>query len=359
MKPESPFSKLPSLSELLKHPTVQGVVERVNQTTVAQRATGFLEELQTSWKEQGRAPSIGEVAERLAHRLLGRADHSSPTVNATGVVCSRRWQAPLAEDSVRELLRFSSDYQQSSLAIMDQVATSLVKLTGAESAWVASSFEAAVSMTSRCENATIVTSPLIGLRNPSEFGYASIDTIADQIDAGADLVVVDGSGLLGGPRCGVVVGNKESVEELRRGELAGALAADTMVLAALEATLALYRTPEKAVHHIPVLQLLSAPLENLKQRCERIAPLIADCERIESAQPTELESVWLDAGDSQLSAAGWGIALQAAEGGVEKISAVFEKTNPQVIGRVEADELILDFRAIFPRWDQHLVAALE
>jgi len=359
MKPESPFSKLPSLGELLKHPTVQGVVERVNQTTIAQRAAGFWDELQAGWKEQGGMPSVGELAERLAHRLLGRSRHSTPQVNATGVLCSRRWQAPLAEAAVHELLRFASDYQQPSAALMEQVAASLVKLSGAEAAWVASSFEAAVSMTGQCEGATLVSSPLIGLLDPTEFGRGHVDTMASRLDEGADLVVVDGSGLLGGPRCGIVVGSKRFVEQIQQSELASALAAEAMVLAALEATLEIYRTPDKVIHQIPVLQLLSTPLENLQQRCERIAPLLAECEQIETAEVVARESIWLDAGSSQMSAASWAIALRPTHGSIERLTHLYEQSTPQVVGREEDGEFVLDFRAIFPRWDQQLITALD
>ena len=359
MKQDSPFSNLPSLGELLKHPSVAGVVDRVNQTTIAQRATGFLEELQASWKEQGGVPSVGELAERLAHRLLGRSHHCSPQVNATGVLCSRRWQAPLAESAVHELLRFASDYQQPSAVLMEQVAESLKKLTGAEAAWVASSFEAAVSMTGQCEGATVVTSPLIGLVDPTEFGRGHVDTIAGRLSDGADLVVVDGSGLLGGPRCGIVVGSKRFLDQIEQSELAPALGAGAMVLAALEATLEIYRAPDKVIHQIPVLQLLSTPLENLQQRCERIAPLLAECEGVASAEVVARESIWLDAGSSQMSASSWAIALRPAHGSAEQLSQRFEQATPQMVGRVEEEVFLLDFRAIFPRWDQQLVAALE
>ena len=358
MKSESPFSKLPPLSELLKHPTVQGVVERVNQTTIAQRATGFWEELQASWHEHGGMPSVGEMAERLAQRLLGRAHHSTPTVNATGVLCSHRWQAPLAEAAVHELLRFASDYQQPSAALMEQVADSLANATGAEAAWVASSFEAAISMSGRCDGANLDSSPLIGLIDPAEFGQEHVDTIADRLGGGADLVVLDGSGLLGGPRCGIVVGSKRFIEQLRQSELAPALAADAMVLAALEATLKIYRTGEHGIHQIPMLQLLSTPLENLRQRCERVAPLLAECAQIASAEATARESIWLDAGNSQLSAASWAIVLRPEQSTVERLAERFEQIAPQVVGRIEADALWLDFRAVFPRWDQHLIGAL-
>lgn len=358
MKPESPFSKLPSLSELLRHPTVQGVVQRVNQTTIAQRATGFWDELQSSWKEQGGMPSVGELAERLAQRLLGRSEHASPTVNATGVVCSRRWQAPLADAATHELLRFASDYQQPKAELMDQVSSSLTKLVGAEAAWVASSYEAAVSLTACCESSTIVTSPLLGLHDPQEFGLEHVDTLSQRIQAGADLVVIDGSGLLGGPRCGIVVGNQQSIAKIREHELVDALAADTMVLAALEATLNIYKTPEQAIHQIPILQLLSTPLENLRQRCERLAPLIAESDAVASAEVMECESVWLDTGDNSMSAKSWAIAVHGKNAGTP-LPGLLQRARPQIVGRVESEGIVLDFRAIFTRWDQHLVSALD
>ncbi len=359
MKPESPFSKLPTMGELLQHPTVQGVVQRVNQTTIAQRATGFWEELQANWQGQGPMPSMGELAQRLAQRLLGSARHSTPTINATGILCSRNWQPPLAEAAFHELLRVVSDYQGPSPARMDQVAESLVKQTGAEAAWVASSFEAAVSMTAANEDAQVVAHRFTGLLNPAEFGKQHVDTIADHLGAGADLVVLDGAGLLGGPRCGIVVGAKEQIEQLRANELAPVLAAEAMVLASLEATLEIYRSPDKVMHQIPLFQLLSAPLENLQQRCERIAPLLAECDLVSSAEAVPCDSLWLDTGDTQHACSTWAISLRTAEIAVERLAQLFDSSTPQVVGRVENNAYQLDFRAIFPRWDQQLVATLE
>ena len=121
-----------------------------------------------------------------------------------------------------------------------------------------------------------------------------------------------------------------------------------MVLAALEATLEIYRSPEKLKHQIPVLQLLATPLENLQQRCERIAPLLAECEQVASAKVVAQDSIWLDTGSSQLSSASWSIALRPAQGTPERLSHLFSQADPQVVGRVEEDILRLDFRAIFP-----------
>lgn len=359
MKPDSPFSKLPSLSELLNHPNVQAVVKRVNQTTIAQRAAGFWEELQVNWQGQGSTPSVGELAERLAKRLLGRPQTSTPLVNATGVICSTAWQAPLADAAVHEILRFAGDYQRPTSDLLGQSAASLTKLTGADSAWVANSFAAAVTLAlQQCGEATIASSPLMGLVDPAGFGRAHVDTISDRLAAGAELVVVDGSGLLGGPRCGILVGKHSCVERVMQSELAPALTADTMVLAALEATLKVYRDPDAVAHRIPVLQLLSTPLENLKQRCERIAPLLEACDLVASAEIVPHESVWLDTGDSQVADQSWAIVLRPASGSADLITSVYSRATPQVVCRAEDDAAWLDFRAVYPRWDQHLSTAL-
>ena len=132
-----------------------------------------------------------------------------------------------------------------------------------------------------------------------------------------------------------------------------------MVLASLEATLDLYRAPENVMHQIPVLQLLSAPSANLQQRCERIAPLLAECEWVAHADVTSQESVWLDAGSSRLTEQSWAIVLQAEAGQAERLSRRLDEATPQVVSRQEEGTQVLDFRAIFPRWDQHLVSALE
>ena len=90
-KSDSPLSKLPSIGELLKHPRLQGVVDRINQTTLANRASRFLEETQSFLRRRAeQVPSIHELAERFARHLLGEQRTGSAVINATGVVLGAR-----------------------------------------------------------------------------------------------------------------------------------------------------------------------------------------------------------------------------------------------------------------------------
>ena len=69
-------------------------------------------------------------------------------------------------------------------------------------------------------------------------------SVRRSVRAGAALVCFSGDKLLGGPQAGLLVGTREAVEAARRHPLARAVRIDKLSLAALEATLALYRDPD-------------------------------------------------------------------------------------------------------------------
>ena len=363
MKSDPSFPKLPSIGELLKHPAVEQIVEQVNQTTIAQRATGFLEELQASFKgpaDRGVVPSVHQLAERLARRLLGTEYGGSPIINATGVVLGERWPTPpLAEAALHAMLQSSSEYYEDEIQLSDQIAERLVDLTGAEAAWVAGSFIGAESLAAACDVGQVDTLGYVGLVDPATYGLSHVETINERLKAGGGLVLVEGAGLLGGPQCGIILGTKNAIEKIQAHSFASGMLADCLTLIALDATLNLYQAEEQPMHHIPVLQLLSAPVANLQQRCERLSPLLEACGKIESATPMQCESIWYDTKVAKISGPSWTIKLLPAEGSVQELSQQLEAASTKVVAREQQDALWLDLRSVFPRWDQQLVAAFE
>ena len=361
MKPESPFSKLPSLSELLSHPTVAQVVKRVNQTTIAQRATGFLEELQTNLRhrwEQGHVPSLGQLAERFARRLLGPAQTSLPTVNATGTILGERWQTvPLAERAIDEVVRLASEYHVGDQALAERVHNVLKELTGAEAALIVSNFRAATDMV-RNRNSRVDLARYAGILNPQEHGLSSYANLTERLRNGSDLIVADGAGLIGGPPCGIIVGKREFVEAVSHDSFAALTKPDNLTLAALAATLGIYEKGERVIHQIPLWQLLTTPLENLEQRAHRLAMLMSASERIESATPTPCEGNWCDANPEKLTGPTWAIVVKPLANAFEDVVASLQDATPQVTAKLQENEIWLDLRGVFPRWDQHLVSAL-
>jgi len=104
------------------------------------------------------------------------------------------------------------------------------------------------------------------LADLSPFGLVSEPRVADAVRHGADVVLFSGDKLLGGPQAGCLVGTSPWIGAARRNPLARALRADKMTLAALEATLALYRDPAAALREIPVLAMLTTGSAALEAR---------------------------------------------------------------------------------------------
>jgi L-seryl-tRNA(Ser) seleniumtransferase len=107
-------------------------------------------------------------------------------------------------------------------------------------------------------------------------GLPAEPTARQALEAGADVVTLSGDKLLGGPQAGIVLGRADLVERMRRNPLCRAMRCDKLTLSALEATLALYRDPERARRQIPVLAMLSENTETLARRADTLARRIRD-----------------------------------------------------------------------------------
>jgi L-seryl-tRNA(Ser) seleniumtransferase len=95
-------------------------------------------------------------------------------------------------------------------------------------------------------------------------------SIKRSVSAGAALVCCSGDKLLGGPQAGIIVGRREMVDTAAAHPLARAVRIDKLSLAALEATLILYRDPQRAWREIPALAMLAVDEDTLLGRAERL-----------------------------------------------------------------------------------------
>ena len=105
-------------------------------------------------------------------------------------------------------------------------------------------------------------------------GLASEPRVVDSPAAGAHVTCFSGDKLLGGPQCGLLVGRRDRIAACRAHPLYRALRCDKLTLAALEATLRIYRDGEPLVE-IPTLRMLSAGPDELQARSRSLAAALA------------------------------------------------------------------------------------
>jgi L-seryl-tRNA(Ser) seleniumtransferase len=164
---------------------------------------------------------------------------------------------------------------------------------------------------------------------------------ATTLRAGAQLVTASGDKLLGGPQCGLLLGDADLVERLRRHPFARALRVDKLTLAALEATLTGPPTPI-------ALALDSRP-DDLLRRATAIAAALAEHDA--------------DAVRSQAAVGGGGapgVILQSAAVALPPaIAAPLRALDPAVVGHVDRGRLLLDLIAVPGSQDDVIVEAVR
>lgn len=104
----------------------------------------------------------------------------------------------------------------------------------------------------------------------SLMGLAKEPMPQEMLNAGVNLVSFSGDKLLGGPQAGIIVGDKHWIAKLQSHPLKRALRCDKMTLAALEATLQLYRQPDSVTQHLPIFNKLSRSLDELEQQGQEL-----------------------------------------------------------------------------------------
>jgi L-seryl-tRNA(Ser) seleniumtransferase len=186
----------------------------------------------------------------------------------------------------------------------------------------------------------------------ARFGLAHEPTVAEAIADGADLVTFSGDKLLGGPQAGFIVGRKELLAKINRNPMKRALRVDKMRLAALEATLKLYRDPDRLAQRLPTVRLLARPKKEIEALARRLAPALAAAvgERFKveaTACASQIGSGALPM--ETVPSAGLAIrttAARAGGGALAALAAALRGLAVPVIGRVEERALILDLRCL-------------
>ncbi len=188
----------------------------------------------------------------------------------------------------------------------------------------------------------------------TQWGLPSEPMPQQSLAAGVGVVTFSGDKLLGGPQTGLIVGSRELIAKIKRHPLKRSLRCDKATLAALEATLRLYRDPDRLPERLPTLRMLTRTPAQMLPAANRLQPVLAAAlgPRAEvsilacksqigagSLPVDRLESLCLAIAPSQTKGKGSGTFCK-------RVADALRGLPIPVIGRIEDGQVKLDLRCL-------------
>jgi L-seryl-tRNA(Ser) seleniumtransferase len=183
----------------------------------------------------------------------------------------------------------------------------------------------------------------------SRFGLQKEPTVREAVAQGAGVVTFSGDKLLGGPQAGFIVGRRPLIAAINRNPMKRALRVDKIRLAAIEATLKLYRDPDRLAERLPTLRLLARPQAEIADQVRRLLPAVARTVGAAfSVEPCDCQSQ-IGSGALPLdtiASAGLVIRSRTGGGALDRLAAALRDLIRPVIGRITDGGLVLDLRCL-------------
>ena len=181
----------------------------------------------------------------------------------------------------------------------------------------------------------------------SRYGLRQEPTVQETVKAGVDVVTFSGDKLLGGPQAGIIVGGKEIIDRVKRNQLNRALRIDKFTLAALETVLRHYYDPEKAVHVIPTLAMLTAAPDAMERRARSLVRKVGKelkekCNISVTVTGSRVGGGALPEENLESRA----VVLEPLDRSVNGLKKSLRMNSLPVIGRIEEDRYLLDMRTV-------------
>jgi len=182
-----------------------------------------------------------------------------------------------------------------------------------------------------------------------EYGLTGELTAREAVQQNPTLVIMSGDKLLGGPQAGIILGKKDIIAKLKKHPMARALRVDKLTYSALEATLGLYRNPNKALLQIPALLMLTTDAETIRFRAETIAQQVSGV--VEQSEATVGGGAFPT---SKIPS--WSVVLN---GNAMELERRLRGGRIPVITRIIEDKVWLDIRGVLPTDDELLITLIR
>ena len=172
-------------------------------------------------------------------------------------------------------------------------------------------------------------------------------TVGDTIRSGVDVVTFSGDKVLGGPQAGILAGKKEFIGQMKRNQLLRALRCGKLTLAALEATLRLYRDEKTARRRIPTVRRLSMEQGELLARAQSLLKLLST--ELAGLADCSLKDDFSRVGGGAYPEQGLPTALVRVtprHGTADALRLRLLAGDPPLVGRMDGDAFALDVRTM-------------
>jgi L-seryl-tRNA(Ser) seleniumtransferase len=179
----------------------------------------------------------------------------------------------------------------------------------------------------------------------TRWGLAHEPTVAEAVRNGADLVTFSGDKLLGGPQAGFIVGRRDAIAPINRNPLKRALRVDKIRLAAIEATLRLYRDPDRLALHLPTLKHLGRQAAEIEAAGQRLVPAVSRA--LGGVFTVDVAPCKSQIGSGALpieTIASFALAIRGK--GLDELTKRLRLLPIPVVGRIERHALLLDLRCL-------------
>jgi len=189
----------------------------------------------------------------------------------------------------------------------------------------------------------------------ARFGLEREPLVRDSVAAGAEVICFSGDKLIGGPQSGIIVGKSAHIKAIRKNQLMRAFRVGKFTIAALEATLRLFRDPDKLTTTHPFYRMLAQPLEELARRAQAVATRVAcigDVRVEDEAAQVGSGSVPAQSMPTKV------LAIRPSSVTATELAKRLRLHRPPVFARISKDAVLLDFRTIQPGEDEIVAKAV-
>lgn len=181
----------------------------------------------------------------------------------------------------------------------------------------------------------------------SSYGLSKEPTVQDTLNKGIDVVTFSGDKLLGGPQCGIIVGAKKYIENIKYNQLLRALRVDKFTIMALESTFKAYLNTDTIKEKIPTIRMITEDNIEVKKRAQK---LNSDLKKIKSDR---LKTI-IKKCDSKVGGGAypldkidsWGVEITVDGFSEGEIEGILRCSEVPIIIRIEEGKALIDCKTI-------------